>query len=252
MRKTILAVFLTLATGVAATATTWAPEEFTCPIDNEKNTFQVVMSYGSYIYAWPSKYQWLFWPRTDSPTFYLCKKCHYAAYMWDFDKIPKERIPAVRKALEGVKVSKSFSDYQQVPVNERLDIMAKVYAVLEKDDLWWEEFYRLRGYHYHAAGMADKAAGARRASLTAIGKELAKPESNTPRKLLLYISGAMKHFLNDDAGALADLKKALETKYEEKGKDPKEIDSAEKGLNARIEDYMARIRSDEKPRDGEY
>lgn len=58
---------------ISAFAITWFPQEFTCPIDKEKNTFQVVGSFGSYIYSYPSKYQFLFFPRTDSPTF-LCAK----------------------------------------------------------------------------------------------------------------------------------------------------------------------------------
>jgi hypothetical protein len=41
-------------------ATTWFPKDFECPIDKEKNTFLVIGSYGSYIYSWESKYQWLF------------------------------------------------------------------------------------------------------------------------------------------------------------------------------------------------
>lgn len=249
MKKPALALFLTVMMAGSVAATTWAPEEFTCPIDNEKNVFQVVVSYGSYIYSWPSKYQWLFWPRTDTPTFYLCRKCRYAAYMWDFDKIPKDRIPAVRKALEGVKVSRAFKDYLEVPVTERLEIMATVYSVLGKDDLWWEEFRRLQGYHYHQAGMTEKAAESRRASLSLIERELGKKRSETPRKLLFYISAAMRHFLNDDPGALADLKKALESKYDEKGLKPEENEDAEKGMNARIEDYIAAINGPNKPRD---
>ncbi len=34
-------------------ATTWFPEEFTCPVDKEKNTFMVIGSYGNYIYSRP-------------------------------------------------------------------------------------------------------------------------------------------------------------------------------------------------------
>src|SRR4051812_24857599 len=95
-------------------AITWFPQEFTCPIDNEKNTFMVVGSYGSYIYSYPSKYQWLFFPQTDSPTYYICKKCHLTTYMWDFDKLPKEKLAAIRKVLTDVKVSKAFKDYQEI------------------------------------------------------------------------------------------------------------------------------------------
>jgi hypothetical protein len=234
-----------------ASATTWFDKEFICPIDNEKNTFKVIGSYGSYIYSYPSKYQWLFFPRTDSPTFYLCKKCHLATYMWDFDELPKDKLPAVKKILAGVKVSKEFKQYMEVPVSERLEIMEKVYSVLDKDEGWWESFYRTKGYHYQEEGKAEKASEARKKSLELIQKELKNEKSEAPKKLLLYMSAAMKHFLNDDKGALEDLQKALETKYQSKDEKPEEVKNAEEGLNERIKDYIERIKSDKKPRDME-
>jgi hypothetical protein len=108
-----------------AFATTWFPKEFICPIDKEKNTFQVWASYGSYIYSWPSKYQWVFWPATESEAFYLCKKCHLTTYMWDYEKIPADKIPELKKILADIKVSKEFKDYREVPITERLEIMER-------------------------------------------------------------------------------------------------------------------------------
>ncbi len=231
------------------TAITWFPEDFNCPLDNEKNTFLVVGSYGSYIYQYPSKYQFLFFPRTDSPTFYLCKKCSLATFMWDFDKLPKEKFDAIRAALKDVKVSKAFKEYTEIPVVERLEIMEKVYKAIGEDEMFWEDFYRIKGYHYGKAGETVKAAESRKKSLALIEKELADPGAKRPKKLSLYISASMKHFLSDDKGALADLERALKTKYEEKGAKQEDIDGAEAGLNERINDYIAKINSaDKKPR----
>ena len=246
----LLAVFVLLGVlSMNALAITWFPEEFTCPLDNSKNTFLVIGSYGSYIYSYPSKYQWLFFPQTASPTYYTCKKCHLTTYMWDFDKLPKDKFPAIRKALEGVKVSKDFKQYTELPVSERLEIMEKVYAVLGKDEEWWESFHRVKGYHYGKEGKAEKALEARRKSLELIQKDLKNEKSESPKKLLLYISASMKHFLGDDKGALEDLQRALETKYENKNEKPDEVKSAEEGLNQRIKDYMEKIKSEkEKPR----
>jgi hypothetical protein len=232
-----------------ASAITWFPQEFTCPIDNEKNTFMVVGSYGSYIYSYPSKYQWLFFPQTDSPTYYTCKKCHLTTYMWDFDSLPKDKLNDIKKALAGVKVSRQFKEYQELPVTERLEIMEKVYAALGKNDEWWETFYRVEGYHYGKEGKREKASEARKKSLALIQKELANEKSEAPKKILLYIAASMKHFLGDDKGAVEDLQKALATKYQNKTSKPEEIKSAEENLNERINEYIAKINSkDEKPR----
>lgn len=232
-----------------ARAITWFPQEFTCPIDNEKNTFLVWGSYGSYVYAEPSKYQWLFFPWTYSEAYYICKKCHLATNLGDFDKLPKDKLPAIRQILTGVKVSKPFKDYQELPVSERMEIMEKVYAVLDRNDDWWETFHRLQGYHYGAEGKAEKAAEARRKSLARIQKDLSNENSAASKKLLLYISAAMKHFLADDKGALEDLQKALTTKFQEKGMTAEDAKKSEQGLNERIKDYIEKIKSkDQKPR----
>src|SRR5262249_2584036 len=139
-------------------------------------------------------------------------------------------------------------DYTELPISERLEIMEKVYAVLDKDETWWERFYRVEGYHYGQEGKPEKALEARRKSLEFTTKFLKEPKNQSPQKLLLYISGAMKHFTNDDKGALEDLQKGLETKYQEEGKSAEDLKNAEDGLNERIKDYINRIKSDKKPR----
>jgi hypothetical protein len=231
-----------------ASAITWFPEEFTCPVDNEKNIFMVIGSYGSYIYGDRSKYQWVFFPRTSQQTYYMCKKCHLTTFMWDFDKLPKEKLAELRKALDGVKVSKTFKDYQDVPVVERLEAMEKVYTVLAKDEVWWEDFYRIKGFHYAKAGLADKALDARKKSLELLAKFIKDGKSEIPLKLLLYTSASMKHFTNDDKGALEDLQKALETKFQDKDAKPEDVKKSDDGMNERIKDYIEQIKSDKKPR----
>ncbi len=248
-RHLITSFVFVFALIIPAFATTWFPKDFICPIDGQKNTFQVVGSYGSYIYSWPSKYQWLFWPATESPTYYICKKCHLTTYMWDYEELPKDKIPDLKKVLADIKVSKEFADYQEIPVTERLEIMEKVYKILDKDDEWWETFYRTEGYHYGKAGDTEKAMAARKKSLGIIEKMLTDERSESPKKLALYISASMKHFMNDDKGAIADLESALMTKYQEKGLNETESKDAEEGLNERIKDYIEKIKSEkEKPR----
>jgi hypothetical protein len=247
-RPALVSAFI-LCLFVNASAVKWIPEEFTCPIDNEKNTFLTIVSYGTYIYSYPSKYQWLFFPYTDTPTYYTCKKCYLTTYMWDFDKLPKDKLPEIKKILADVKVSKSFKGYLELPVSERLEIMEKIYPVLEKDADWWENFYRVKGYHYGKEGKAEKAAESRRKSLEMIQKELANEKSESPRKLLLYVSASMKHFLGDDKAALEDLQKALTTQYQKKDADDETLKKTEEGMNERIRDYIEKIKSEkQKPR----
>lgn len=251
MKKTLITFLAAIVFSVFAAdarATTWFDKEFVCPVDGEKNTFMVIGSYGSYIYSWPSKYQWIFWPETDSPTYYTCRKCHYSAYMWDFENLPKDKIVAVKAVLTKVTVSKPFKKYTELSVSERLEIIEKVYAVLGRDDDFWEKFHRTKGYHYDAESKPEKATASRKKSLEMVGSMIKSGKSATPQKLLWYISGAMRHFTGDDDGAIADLQKALTVKFEDKNAKPEEVASAESNLNERIGEYIALIKGKEKPR----
>lgn len=79
---------------------TWSPDEIECPVCQTKNIFMVVGSYGNYIYQFPSKYQLVFWPVTDSPSWYSCKKCRYTAFMGEFNEVPKDKIADLRNCLK--------------------------------------------------------------------------------------------------------------------------------------------------------
>ena len=191
------------------------------------------MSYGTYIYWWPSKYQWVFWPWTDSPSVYLCKKCHLATFLGDFDTLPKDKLQLIQKELEKVPFAWKFKEYTEVPMSERLEIAEKIYMLLpDHGDSFWNLFYRMKGYHYGQEKQSKKAT-----------------ESRT--KALLYISGAMKHLLNDDKGAVEDFKKGLATNFVDPNTKPDEIKNAENGMNERFNDYIKQIESPKPPRSTE-
>lgn len=207
--------------GEAAT-TTWFPQEFKCPVCQAKNTFLVVGSYGNYIYHWDSKFQLIYWPRTDSPVLYSCRQCRLTTFMWDFEEVPKDKHAALRKALEGVKMdyvgekSEYYkeADYLRIPMTQRLAAASKVYEVLGRDDWFWGEFYRTLGYHFEAEKQQTEADAARRRALAIAEKMLADKAHAETRKELLYITGAMRYFLRDEAGALKDFREALTLKYQ--------------------------------------
>lgn len=229
--------------------TTWFPKDFDCPVCKTKNTFQVWGSYGNYIYSWPSKYQWVFWPWTDSPSVYFCKKCHVATFLDDYEKIPKDKIALLQKELKNIPFTRTFKDYREIPMSERLEVAEKVYKLLpDKGDAFWNFVYRVKGYHYAGERQPEKAAENRTKALELTKNMMADPSTKTPMKELLYISGAMKHFLNDDKGALEDFKKGLTTKFVGPGMKAEEVKNAEDGMNERFNDYIKQITSPKPPR----
>jgi uncharacterized protein (DUF2225 family) len=208
----------------AAAVTTWFPQEFTCPVCKTKNKFFVVGSYGSYIYQWPSKFELVFWPLTDSPTVYACKQCHVATFMWDFEGLPKEKHEELRKRLAGFKLEYARpaaeydegADYLRIPSTQRLLAAEQTYQVLGRDDEFWCQFYRTLGHHYEEEKKQAQADEARRKALAIAERMLADKARAGERKELLYITGAMRHFLKDDPGALKDFREAAGLKYESK------------------------------------
>ncbi|HEX6625140.1 MAG TPA: DUF2225 domain-containing protein [Pyrinomonadaceae bacterium] len=235
-----------------ALAITWFPQEFECPVCRTKNVFLVVGSYGSYIYQYESKFQLIFWPYTDSPTVYSCKKCRLSAFMGDFEQTPKEKHAEILKRLEGVKLeprkdgesaTKYYKDavYLDIPLSERLLAAQRVYEVMGRDDEFWCHFQRVLGHRYEAEGKRPEADAARREALRLAEKLLGDRGRAGERKEFLYISGAMRHFLKDDAGALKAFREAMPLKYENKELDKEKNGNYDEFLSDLLRQYVEKI-----------
>jgi hypothetical protein len=234
------------ATARAAAVTTWFPQEFECPVCKTKNTFLVVGSYGSYIYQWPSKFELVFWPLTDSPTVYACKQCHVATFMWDFEGLPKEKHEELRKRLAAFKFEygparggyDKEAEYLRIPSTERLLAAEQTYQVLGRDDEFWCRFYRTLGHHYEGEKKQAQADEARRKALLLAERMLADKAREGSRKELLFITGAMRHFLRDAAGALKDFREAEQLKYSSKELGPEKSKNFDEYLSDLLRQYF--------------
>jgi hypothetical protein len=235
----------------------WSPVEIKCPLCGTTNTFLQWLSYGSYIYEDPSKYQLVFWPFTDSPVVYSCKQCRLTAFMGDFERTPKEKFAELRKVLAGVELPRRGGpansppgwEYTRIPMTARLLAAEKVYRVLGRtEDDFWGHFYRVLGYHHDVESDPKAAAEARRRALTIAERALADPANEGRRKELLYAAGAMRHFLGDDAGALRDFEAAAKLSYADKDLKPEEAKNADNFFSALIAEYVEKIKKGEHPR----
>src|SRR5262245_37271311 len=92
MRTPTIAAICLLATS-SALATTWTePTPHPDPVrDGATCQGAEPMSYGSYIYQWPSKYDQVFWPLTDSHSIWFCRESGFAAFVGDFELGADER-----------------------------------------------------------------------------------------------------------------------------------------------------------------
>jgi hypothetical protein len=135
--------------------------------------------------------------------------------MWDFEKLPADKLPLITKELDTVKLEGEYKKYTDIPMTRRLEIAEKVYRVLGENDDFWCRFYRVMGYHYDEKDQL-KADAARTKALEIATRMLADKNNTVQQKELLYISGSMKHFLKNDKGAIEDLNKTINTKFYDK------------------------------------
>ena len=80
-------------------ATTWGDAELTDPLTGEKVASQQILSYGSYIYDWPSKFDVVFWPLTAEEFICINPKNGYASFNDDFEEVPEDQREGLRKWL---------------------------------------------------------------------------------------------------------------------------------------------------------
>lgn len=222
-------------------ATTWSSVEVTCPVSGTINSFQAPMSSGSYIYQWPSKYQYVYWPYTTTSVLYSCKKCYYTAFMSDFEHIAAEKIPDVRKLLAAIEMD-TAEDYRSIPMAQRLAAAEKVYTLFEKDDEFWSLFYRVKGYHLEAASDVQGAAEARFQAIGWTQKLLADSEKAGQKKEHLLIRGAMRYFVGEPDGALRDLEEAKELVYTRPDVPADRLEGFNEYLDSLLAEYIEAVK----------
>jgi hypothetical protein len=241
-RAGLLALLL-VAVPAVSSATTWGPVEVECPICHTRNKFLGITSYGSYIYQQPSKYQYIFWPLTDSPSVYTCRKCFLSAFLFDFASLPQSKLPEIQKTLLSFKLVGPYKQYTDIPMSQRLAIAEAVYKVVVQNDEWWSRFYRVKAFHLAAEKKEAEATEARKRALEITLLQLAKPENKDRRKELLLISGSMRLFTGDEKGALKDLEDAERTKYKDQVLNAEQTKGFNDYLSGIIKEMVAAIKS---------
>ena len=240
------AIALVFSVTCTTFATTWADHEVVCPVCKQKNTFKTPMSFGNYIYHWPSKFQYIYWPLTDSPVLYSCSKCHYTAFMFDFAELKQDKVAQIKKMLAEYPFEGVYAKYTEIPMSKRLAIAEKVYAIIGQDDDWWCRFERVKGYHFGAERKEAEAAAARKKALELAEKILRDKQTTPSQKELFLITGGMKYFLGNHDGAIKDLEHALTLKFEASGLEKEKAAGFDQYLSEVVTQFIAAIRDEAK------
>lgn len=240
-------------------AITWAPVEVECPICKTKNVFMQWLSFGSYIYQHPSKYQLIFWPDTDSLSWYSCRQCRFTVFVEDFKPPPADKLAQVKKVLEEIKLPpqklgtvkemRENPPYLAVPSYLRLQAAEKIYRAMDQgDDQFWNHFYRVLAYHLELGKKLGEADDARRKALAISERLAAETRHEGRRKELLYIVGAMKYFLRDRVGALKTMEEARKLSFSLPEMKPEENKGYDEYLTGVIKEYIDMLEKGEGPK----
>lgn len=210
--KTTSVACLVLASGLAsiAHATSWAePELITDPVRADSQCLvDSPMSSGSYIRHWPSKYDQVFWPRTDPKGIWFCSTSGFTAFIGDFELTPNE------KAAVAAELATFYKPIKKPTLRDKLVLLEKSYAARNQDTRGKIELLRVLAY-YHEAQLKDfdGAAALRRKALEMIEAALSTELRPADRMQYLFVSAVYNREFGDleksDASAKL-LKQALQ------------------------------------------
>ncbi|MDH4261437.1 MAG: DUF2225 domain-containing protein [Spirochaetia bacterium] len=208
MKKIIIALFFIFKT-YSIQATQFGPVEMTDPLTNEKVPAFTVMSYGSYIYNWPSKYDLIFWPLSDEKWICINLKNGYAAFNNDFEKITEAEKTNLKKWLAG-----NYSQKRMPTTHiEKLLWLEQLYRQRQMDDDFWSQFYRLMAYVY--SDNPDKSIEYVKKAIPLLHVKLKSKPKGIKRIEVLFLLGDYYRRLNEPEKSLKYFKKVKAARYKD-------------------------------------
>ena len=132
-------------------ATTWGKTEVDDPISaGEKCDVHEPGSWGSYIYRWPSKYDFVFWPLTDVHGIWHCKHSGFTSFIGDFEGLSDSERTAISTYLAGNYDGKD-------DIETKLGLLEDIYALRNTDAEFGNKLLRVLARWYQNIGHLEKA-----------------------------------------------------------------------------------------------
>lgn len=203
LRQISLIVVLSFAFIAPSWATIFSPDEVDDPFSNSKCSAQGIVSYGSYIYDWPSKFDAVYWPHTERQWIWTCSDSGYVSFGGDFEDLDDENLPIVLALLN----ESELEINDDTPLDQLLPHLERIYQARGMDDDFWAWFYRIVAYHYD--GVNDlRALDYRRLALTLVEQQIADAEPMSYQVQNLYIAGDYHRQLGNAASARSYFERA--------------------------------------------
>jgi hypothetical protein len=196
------AVLLTiLFLGVNANATLVGSKTQVCPVCGKTNTFEQWVSFGSYVYDRPSKYDLVFFPATSEGWLWMCPACGYAQTGSDFSDLKPKDAKRLKAILEKEWQSDTSTN---IPFSIRLERTIRTNELLGRDKEFWKLFNRVLIYHYRTLD-PEKALRYAESEIRLLEEEM------SPTKDTLYLLGEYHRMLGHTSVSRDYFRRALET-----------------------------------------
>jgi hypothetical protein len=181
------------------------PEEAGCPACWSKVALVRLVSYGSYVFDEPPKYDLVYRPWTREDYIACCPHCGYAQTEDKFEDVSAEQVARL-KAAEFMRQWQPTDPSTEVPFPTRLERAIKTNEVLGRDRDFWVWFNRIAIFHYRSLDPAK----ARQVAEQEIG--LLKDGAGTLlKKQRLYLLGEYSRLVGDFSAAREFFRKARRT-----------------------------------------
>ena len=193
--------------------TTWVSSEKTDPLTGDKVAAKEIMTYGNYIYKWPSKYDLVFWPLIAEEYICLNTESGYGAFNEHFETLPDEEKEAMSKWLKkNYKPSKAPKSH-----TEKLVWIERVYCQRKMDDSFWCVFYRLMAY-IHKKDEKQSMAYVKKV-MPLLKKKLQENPEGLDKIEVLYLLGEYHRRLGENEKAEMYFSQVKKEKYKDKDED---------------------------------
>jgi hypothetical protein len=169
--------------------TTWGTEEVDDPlIAGAKCSVESPMSFGGYIYQWPSKYDQVFWPMTEESGIWFCEKSGFTAFIGDFGGLTDTEREAIRIFLAG-----NFTG--NADIRKKLELLDGIYKLRNKDNRFRNMLLRVLARWHQDLEEYEKANEYRRIALEQIRAQLKGELPEQVRLEYLYVACNYEVFL---------------------------------------------------------
>jgi hypothetical protein len=124
-------------------------------------------SYGGYIYSYPSRFDFVFWPNTDANSIWYCEQSGFMAFMSGFDQVGEAEKPRIYNYIN----EHSFNPDDLL---SKLAYLEGLYAVRDLNDEYRNILLRIFARYHQEAGFYEEANEYRKKALRQIESDLEK------------------------------------------------------------------------------